>query len=741
MSLISQLCVDNVKIHYIFKYYSKEPEGRIVKKLQSIGCLVCLAVFAIFAPAASQGLEYVNSLYWTAVYDVEVEGDYAYCCFAPGLVILDISDIANPTFTGGLFIQGDNFNIEIANHYAYIFGERDKLRIINISNPQSPQFVSEIAIDAEVDNICVDGDYIYAASGVLGLLIIDISDPYNPVIITRFDTDGDTEAVVVVDTLAFVSERHIYPTSRSFQVINVSDRYNPVLVGYISENLGWNRDLIIDGDYAYLANTYRGFIIIDISNLSNPSVLTQMENVTYPRNLFKLGDHIFMDSCFYTLQVIDVANPGSPLLISSYDIGAGATDFDLSSNYLFVAGSYGGMPILDISNVGNISQVAEYETPRASSLVFAIGDYLYAGESNIRFNIHDMTDPAMPILISRYDLPYGLYPYYISDFYLYILSGNGLGIIDISEPSQPGVPVYHANINNFFNVVVNEPFIYLTDLDAGVSVYERITQDSLVYIRSFFWPDLSFDVEVENTIGYISNFPSIYIFDFTNPADSVLLGSISPFSGPGPISVYNSFIYARSYDADENSVSIIDATDPANPFQACTISFPGSVYDIYLNDGKAYISVYRLGLYVYDISDPYNPVILGSYDTPGSINNVFSYSDFIYIADNSSLIILRLTSTAIERVAEIPGGFFIPSNYPNPFNAQTNISFSLPESQDVRLTIYDLLGRQVQVLLDEYKQAGAHTVTFDATGHASGVYFYRLRAGDRVETKRMVLLR
>jgi hypothetical protein len=59
----------------------------------------------------------------------------------------------------------------------------------------------------------------------------------------------------------------------------------------------------------------------------------------------------------------------------------------------------------------------------------------------------------------------------------------------------------------------------------------------------------------------------------------------------------------------------------------------------------------------------------------------------------------------------------------------------------VQLTVYNLLGRQIQILVDEDRTAGSHTVTFDASGHASGVYFYRLQAGKTVETKRMMLLK
>ncbi|UCE66429.1 MAG: right-handed parallel beta-helix repeat-containing protein [Candidatus Zixiibacteriota bacterium] len=88
-----------------------------------------------------------------------------------------------------------------------------------------------------------------------------------------------------------------------------------------------------------------------------------------------------------------------------------------------------------------------------------------------------------------------------------------------------------------------------------------------------------------------------------------------------------------------------------------------------------------------------------------------------------------------------PEEFMLLQNYPNPFNAQTTIRFVLRESQNVQLTIYDLLGRRVETLIDEYRQAGVHAVMFDASGISSGVYFYRLEVGDRIETKRMVLLK
>ena len=97
--------------------------------------------------------------------------------------------------------------------------------------------------------------------------------------------------------------------------------------------------------------------------------------------------------------------------------------------------------------------------------------------------------------------------------------------------------------------------------------------------------------------------------------------------------------------------------------------------------------------------------------------------------------------TEFDDEYSIPSTFSIPQNYPNPFNATTHIFFSLPEPQPASLTIYDLLGRKIITLADDYLRAGGHNIAFDASDLASGIYFYRLQAGETIETKRMVLLK
>jgi len=92
-------------------------------------------------------------------------------------------------------------------------------------------------------------------------------------------------------------------------------------------------------------------------------------------------------------------------------------------------------------------------------------------------------------------------------------------------------------------------------------------------------------------------------------------------------------------------------------------------------------------------------------------------------------------------VGTVPEVYTLEQNYPNPFNPSTTIVFELPRISQVTLTVYDLLGREVSVLVNEGMSAGHHEATFDASSLSSGVYFYRLQAGDFVSTKKMVVLK
>ncbi len=119
---------------------------------------------------------------------------------------------------------------------------------------------------------------------------------------------------------------------------------------------------------------------------------------------------------------------------------------------------------------------------------------------------------------------------------------------------------------------------------------------------------------------------------------------------------------------------------------------------------------------------------------------------YLWAATTSSGVWKRKLSEVIVAVGGgegdgIPDCLALFQNYPNPFNPTTNIEYRISNKELVTLKVYDILGRELAVLVDERKAPGRYIVQFDGSGLASGVYAYRLQAGSFVETKKLLLLR
>jgi hypothetical protein len=110
----------------------------------------------------------------------------------------------------------------------------------------------------------------------------------------------------------------------------------------------------------------------------------------------------------------------------------------------------------------------------------------------------------------------------------------------------------------------------------------------------------------------------------------------------------------------------------------------------------------------------------------------------IFMADN-----MRVTPFIVNAISEgeFPEMFTLKQNYPNPFNPKTNIKFDVAKSSDVKILVYDVIGRIVQTLVNERLQQGTYIVTFDGSMLNSGVYFYRLTTNEYSETKKMLLMK
>ena len=154
-----------------------------------------------------------------------------------------------------------------------------------------------------------------------------------------------------------------------------------------------------------------------------------------------------------------------------------------------------------------------------------------------------------------------------------------------------------------------------------------------------------------------------------------------------------------------------------------------------------------------------NAVNLGSLGGPTTDAGPWSVGDLNIIRDKTLPYAIRATagllywfsvstglmspivSVASGKGQNVPDAIHLAQNYPNPFNPATTIAYAVPERSHVTLTVYNALGERVEELVNCELEAGSHEVLFDAKGLASGVYLYRLQAGDLMQTRRLLLLK
>lgn len=351
--------------------------------------------------------------------------------------------------------------------------------------------------------------------------------------------------------------------------------------------------------------------------------------------------------------------------------------------------------------------------------------------------------------------------------YLYIVSegGSGVQIVDLQylPDSLHFVRSYtFSGYTRSHTISQDGRFLYLNGgnyNNGGVFILDLLDPENPVK-RGQWGTRYVHDCFIKNDTVYAAAISAGYLvlLDARNK-DSIKF--IREFTYPGAVT-HNAWtsddrrVLVTTDEGGSNHAKLWDISDISNQVQLSEIipyDNASMVHNAYIKGDSLYLAHYRAGVIIYNIQNPSNPVEVGHYDTYPGVNNTqyqgcwniypFFPSGKIIASDIATgLYVLKLgSSVSVVPETGTAANYSLSQNFPNPFNPLTVITYYLPKRSAVKLTVTDVSGREVATLVNEFQNEGSYSAEFDASGFASGVYFYRIEAGNFVQTKKMTLVK
>ena len=252
-----------------------------------------------------------------------------------------------------------------------------------------------------------------------------------------------------------------------------------------------------------------------------------------------------------------------------------------------------------------------------------------------------------------------------------------------------------------------------------------------------------------NTLYYTINNPKTVTYTLTVYNGSTSIGTISAVKGTctsGSITVNSAVpctLKIKSASSSGMSITFLSIDMPVTPVEMTSFNSFVKGHEVNLcwevvteinNTGW---EIYRNDVCVGFRHGLGNSNVPTAYFFKENLNNG-AYNYYLKQIDNDGT---TSNSPTITAIVNSPLIYFLGQNYPNPFNPSTVISYELAKEEDVILTVYNTIGKEIVILVNEIQNAGQHQINFDASKLKSGIYFYTLKAGNFKQTKKMLLIK
>jgi hypothetical protein len=648
------------------------------------------------------------------VYDIASTDPNHYVILANGnrglsLFDINISGPEKPAYVGTFDTYGDSRSISIVDDYAYIADACKGLLIINISNPKRPKHTGSFRNLVAPEGIFVSDNYAYLADGYEGLVIIDISDPFKPEYVSRFDTPGYALGVNISDNKAYVADGRI----GGLIIIDISDPSNLKCVGEFNKANNYNfnsRKLAIKDNFAFVVDS-TGLAVIDISDPNMPKYGGRFTTSGSSEDIVISGDYAYVADGEGGLVIFDIKDPVGPEYLSTFSNNLEDTyDVTVSGNYAYVVDRSMMFKLTDQSleelKVEGMPENIVDQLQELKNNVYSYGDFIdklknIIGEENTEtykslfldhaycdngLVIVDVSNSALPQFTGKYNYP-SYYIYYfnyygvkISDinYYDVKVSGNyaymtvcnpsndynGILSVNITEKTNPQYADFNDYnfIDEFGSVIdigskplsidLNNNYAYIGDFNYGFLVFNISNPSYLKYITDYRLSGIENLFTTDNYAYLAAGKKGLVIIDISNPADPKYTGGFD--TSDAAMNLYKSGNHVYMADGDDGLI-IFNVSDPNNPVYTGRCDTPHYADDVVIDGNFAYVADWFNGFVVINISDPSNPKYVGGYDILKKSRGIDLYDNHVYIADSEvGLVIFDINDpVGIEYLSEL----------------------------------------------------------------------------------------
>jgi hypothetical protein len=420
--------------------------------------------------------------------------------------------------------------------------------------------------------------------------------------------------------------------------------------------------------------------------------------------------------------------------------------------------SYNGFNVLIVDTGQIYSEFNSDSLPQNNIREFISYVGTHWQEPNLKYILFVGTNDQIPSFDLQMPMPPYFNPYHKTD-YNYGININTDDTLTLSFqvgriPAKTNIEVnsffskviHYENINTSQSWFNNSLFIYEDDQMFDFD-YFCFTLSSLmplnIYPKYYTNADTSINFGNKDSIlNYINNQGAAIMFYEGHLSDSMLINrdyfNINDIAGLNNFGKYFITLFTGGQYAtlDSNNSIHREMLIRQNGGSIASIGSSGLVYWTVLR--SIHMDwVNRL----YNENDLTLGKLLQLYNLPNIGTYYYMKKSINLLGDPSLKLKYDATVNVSESRNEIPNEFVLHSNYPNPFNPSTKISWQTPVAGSQSLKVYDVIGNEVASLVNEYKNAGSYEVEFNASHLSSGIYFYTLRSGDFVQTRKMILLK